>query len=227
MLLSATPAQNNLIELYNLLTLLKPGIFKTQKEFRAAYMTAGKPRQPANPERLRLLMRDAMIRNTRAVVALKLPRRHAATRRVDPSPAELAAYQELADLIRARAADGSESRRIAGRRLLGAAGSSPAAATAAIARFAARQGGDPAQTLLPRLPPSRLPALRAAGELGRRGRLRRGPSRLKSAKDLSRLFLERLFRLRRNAHDETEQRLRRGVGLCVSALDASVRQNAV
>jgi uncharacterized membrane protein len=44
-----------------LLTLLKPGIFKTQKEFRAGYMTPGKPRQPANPERLRGLMRDAMI----------------------------------------------------------------------------------------------------------------------------------------------------------------------
>ena len=56
LLLSATPVQNNLIELYNLLTLLKPGIFKTQKEFRAAYMTAGKPRQPANSDKLRDLM---------------------------------------------------------------------------------------------------------------------------------------------------------------------------
>ena len=79
LLLSATPVQNDLTELYNVLTLLKPGIFKTLKEFRAAYMTPGKPRQPANPERLRDLMRDAMVRNTRAVVALKLPRRHAVT----------------------------------------------------------------------------------------------------------------------------------------------------
>jgi hypothetical protein len=73
LLLSATPVQNDLTELYNLLTLLKPGIFKTLKEFKAVYMTAGKPRQPANPERLRELMRGALIRNTRAVVALKLP----------------------------------------------------------------------------------------------------------------------------------------------------------
>ena len=48
LLLSATPVQNSLIELYNLLTLLQPGIFKTQKEFRAAYMTPGKPRVPVN-----------------------------------------------------------------------------------------------------------------------------------------------------------------------------------
>ena len=73
LLLTATPVQNDLIELYNLLTLLKPGIFKTLKEFRAAYMTPGKPRQPANPDSLRQLMRDAMVRNTRAAVALKLP----------------------------------------------------------------------------------------------------------------------------------------------------------
>src|SRR6202040_1687634 len=96
LLLSATPVQNDLIELYNLLTLLKPGIFKTQKEFRSAYMTPGHPRRPANPQRLRELMRGAMIRNTRAVVALKLPRRHAMTVRVDGSEDERSAYQGLA-----------------------------------------------------------------------------------------------------------------------------------
>src|SRR5580658_523404 len=144
LLLSATPVQNNLIELYNLLTLLKPGIFKTQKEFRAAYMIAGKPRQPANPERLRDLMRDAMIRNTRAVVALKLPRRHASTRSVEPGPAERAAYEELVALTRGLAAEGGSGRRLALHHLLGAAGSSPAAASAAVSRFALRHSSDPA-----------------------------------------------------------------------------------
>src|SRR5207245_3812740 len=38
LLLSATPVQNSLIELYNLLTLLQPGIFQTEKAFRASYM---------------------------------------------------------------------------------------------------------------------------------------------------------------------------------------------
>src|ERR1019366_4948337 len=109
-------------------TLLKPGIFKTQKEFRAAYMTAGKPRQPANSERLRDLMRDAMIRNTRAVVALKLPRRHASTRRVDLRADEAAAYQETAARVRALGGDPGHGghdqggHRLAWRHLLGAAG---------------------------------------------------------------------------------------------------------
>ena len=143
LLLSATPVQNDLIELYNLLTLLKPGIFKTLKEFRAAYMTSGKPRQPANPERLRELMRGAMIRNTRAVVALKLPRRHAVTIRVDGQPGEPEAYAELAAAARQLAADdGSGGKRLALRHLLVAAGSSPPAAAAAVARFAGRRPDD-------------------------------------------------------------------------------------
>ena len=46
-------------------------------------MTPGKPREPANRERLRDLMRGVMVRNTRALAALRLPRRHASTMRVD------------------------------------------------------------------------------------------------------------------------------------------------
>jgi superfamily II DNA or RNA helicase len=139
LLLSATPVQNDLTELYNLLTLLKPGIFKTPKEFKAAYMTAGKPRQPANPERLRELMRSAMIRNTRAVVALKLPQRHAATIRVDGVDGERAAYLDLAAAVRDLAAHGTTRHRLSVRHLLAAAGSSPAAAAGAAERFASRQ----------------------------------------------------------------------------------------
>jgi superfamily II DNA or RNA helicase len=139
LLLSATPVQNDLVELYNLLTLLKPGIFKTPKEFRAAYMVPGKPRQPANPDRLRELMRGAMIRNTRAVVALKLPRRHAVTVRVDGEEGERQAYEDLASEARRLGAGGdSGSQRMTLRHLLGAAGSSPAAAAVAVNRLAER-----------------------------------------------------------------------------------------
>ncbi|HEX5845960.1 MAG TPA: SNF2-related protein, partial [Rhodoplanes sp.] len=145
LLLSATPVQNDLVELYNLLTLLKPGIFKTLTDFRAAYMTPGKPRQPANAERLRELMRGAMIRNTRSVVALKLPRRHATTIRVEGGPAESAAYNELAAAVRQLASAGALGRhRLALQHLLAAAGSSPAAAAAALERFAERRPDDPA-----------------------------------------------------------------------------------
>jgi superfamily II DNA or RNA helicase len=152
LLLSATPVQNDLVELYNLLTLLKPGIFKTLKEFRGVYMTPGKPRQPANPERLRTLMRDCMIRNTRAVVAVKLPRRYATTIKVDGAPGEAEAYAELAIAARRMASkgDGAGRQRLALHHLLTAAGSSPAAAASATWRIAERSGDDPAWVKLAR-----------------------------------------------------------------------------
>jgi superfamily II DNA or RNA helicase len=143
LLLSATPVQNDLVELYNLMTLLKPGMFRTLREFRSAYMTPGKPREPANAERLRELMRGAMIRNTRAVVALKLPRRHAVTIKVDGQPGEVEAYADLATAARRLAAGtGAGGHRLALHHMLGAAGSSPAAAAAAVTRFAARRPHD-------------------------------------------------------------------------------------
>jgi SNF2 family DNA or RNA helicase len=127
-----------LVELYNLLTLLKPGIFKTEKEFRAAYMMPGKPRTPVNRERLQDLMRDVMIRNTRALVDVRLPLRHAVTLRLTGGAEERACYQELDTLVREVHAGAPGHHRLALRHLLSAAGSSPAAATAAVHRFAGR-----------------------------------------------------------------------------------------
>jgi superfamily II DNA or RNA helicase len=142
LLLSATPVQNSLLELYNLLTLLQPGIFKTQKEFRSVYMVPGKPREPANRERLRDLMRGVMVRNTRALAALRMPRRHASTLRATPDAAEAACYEELTRLVREAARRGESAHRLSLQHLLAAAGSSPGAAAAAIARFAERHPED-------------------------------------------------------------------------------------
>ena len=77
-----------------------------------------------------------MVRNTRAVVALKLPRRHAMTVRVDGCAGEREAYQQLAQAARRLASEGVN--RLALQHLLGAAGSSPAAAAAAVRRLADR-----------------------------------------------------------------------------------------
>ncbi|MDQ3667951.1 MAG: SNF2-related protein [Acidobacteriota bacterium] len=135
LLLSATPVQNNLVEIYNLLTLLKPGIFKTEKEFRANYMTAGQPRKPAKSERLRDLMRDVMIRNTRSAVDVRLPLRHAATIMLEPNEPEATCYEQLSGLVQEAHRAGPATRRLALRHLLAAAGSGPASAADAIGRF--------------------------------------------------------------------------------------------
>ncbi len=142
LLLSATPVQNNLLELYNLLTLLQPGIFKTQKDFRSAYMVPGKPREPANRDNLRRLMRSVMVRNTRALAAVRMPRRNASTLRAVPDAAEAACYADLTALVREAATTGEGTHRMSLQHLLVAAGSSPAAAAAAIARYAERHPHD-------------------------------------------------------------------------------------
>jgi superfamily II DNA or RNA helicase len=138
LLLSATPVQNSLVELYNLLTLLKPGIFKTEREFRQSYMTTDKPRVPANRERMRDLMRDVMIRNTRSLVDVRLPSRHAVTVRLDPETEEAEAYAELNRLMQEAYANETASHRLALRHLLSSAGSTPATAARAITRFASK-----------------------------------------------------------------------------------------
>ncbi|MBS1794002.1 MAG: DEAD/DEAH box helicase family protein [Acidobacteria bacterium] len=135
LLLSATPVQNSLVELYNLLTLLKPGIFKTEKEFRTRFMTGGKSRVPANREKMRELMRDVMIRNTRSLVDVRLPPRHAATLKLEPTAEEAECYGELNRLIRLASIGAPGNVRLSLRHLLSAAGSTAATAAASINRF--------------------------------------------------------------------------------------------
>jgi SNF2 family DNA or RNA helicase len=135
LLISATPVQNSLLELYNLLTLLKPGIFKTEKDFRSTYMTSGKPRVPANRDRMRDLMRDVMIRNTRSLVDVHLPPRHALTMKLEPSVEEKTCYEDLSRLVQEEYKIAPTQKRLALRYLLSAAGSTSSTAAASILRY--------------------------------------------------------------------------------------------
>src|SRR5437773_3531959 len=64
-------------ELYNLVTLLRPGQLGTWEEFREAHLVAGDHRQPRDPEALRALTHEVMIRTRRSSVVddLNLPAR--------------------------------------------------------------------------------------------------------------------------------------------------------
>lgn len=129
LMLTATPLQNSLLELYNLLTLLKPGLFQTESQFRAEYVDPKNPTKPRNPERLRRLMREVMVRNTRSLIDVELPKRFATTIKVEPSPQERAISTQVAEFIRAH--DGKIDR-FTKTHLLTRAGSSLAAMHAAI-----------------------------------------------------------------------------------------------
>ncbi|MBF0538717.1 MAG: DEAD/DEAH box helicase family protein [Nitrospirae bacterium] len=99
-LLTATPVQNNLVELYNLITLLKPGQFKTEKHFKQEYMKRGDQRMPVNKEKLQELLRDVMIRNTRSLVDARLPKRFASTIIVEPSDIEKEIYENITSMLK-------------------------------------------------------------------------------------------------------------------------------
>jgi superfamily II DNA or RNA helicase len=136
LLLTATPVQNSLEELYNLVTLLQPGQLPSPKEFRARFMDPKRPRQPREPEELRRLLGQVMIRNTRANAGLKLPPRRAETVMFEPDDAERAFWQQWESEFRARLAGLSASQAsLWGRLLLQAAGSSPAAWRSALEKF--------------------------------------------------------------------------------------------
>jgi SNF2 family DNA or RNA helicase len=77
LLLTATPLQNDLRELYNLITLLRPGQLGTWREFSQRFVQGNDGRRVTNADALRELTSQVMIRTRRSSVAevLKLPKR--------------------------------------------------------------------------------------------------------------------------------------------------------
>ncbi|PYO64062.1 MAG: hypothetical protein DMD28_00155 [Gemmatimonadetes bacterium] len=102
LLLTATPLQNDLRELYNLVTLLRPGQLGTWDEFKAAHLVSGDHRQPRDPDSLRALTHEVMIRTRRASVVddLDLPPRRPRHPEVRLTPAEADLYERTTEFLR-------------------------------------------------------------------------------------------------------------------------------
>ncbi len=99
-LLTATPVQNDLVELFNLLTLLEPGHLRTETDFKKQFVKRGNPRDPRNRERLRSLLGEVMVRNTRSLVQMDLPPRYAQTIQAIPGPDERRLYELMREFLR-------------------------------------------------------------------------------------------------------------------------------
>ncbi|HEY8498671.1 MAG TPA: SNF2-related protein, partial [Limnochordales bacterium] len=98
LLLTATPVHNSLDELYNLVSLLRPGQLGTPRRFRAEF-TRG-PRTPREPARLRQLLDQVMVRTRRQEAGIVLPPREVRSVAVPFTPAERRLYQGLLALLR-------------------------------------------------------------------------------------------------------------------------------
>ncbi len=145
LLLTATPVQNDLDELFNLVTLLQPGQLSTLRAFRRDHVTRGDRRQPRDPEGLRRLLTDVMVRNRRATTAVALTHRVARTVTVAPTAAEQTLYTELSEFLRQHGRPGGEITRMMAQTLQMELGSSPHAAAATLERLV---GGMPPGLLL-------------------------------------------------------------------------------
>lgn len=134
LLLTATPVENDLEEIYNLVTLLRPGQFEGPAAFRRDYVDPKDPTSPRNRERLKSLLAEVMVRNTRAQSGLALPPRFVTTVTVTPDERERALYDAAVALFREH---NTGAARMATSTLLLEAGSSPRALHGGLERMVA------------------------------------------------------------------------------------------
>jgi SNF2 family DNA or RNA helicase len=99
LLLTATPVQNDLRELYNLVTLVRPGTVGTFSQFRRDFLSGHDKRTPRNTPRLRRLLRSVMIRTRRGDTQLTFAPRRVETVWVPQSAAERALYKQVSEFV--------------------------------------------------------------------------------------------------------------------------------
>lgn len=100
LILTATPFQNDLLELYNLLHLLKRGHLGTLNEFKRAFFHKGNKRHPLKPLELKKKLDEVMIRRRRDQTGIEYKSRIPKIVAVDLTPEELEAYNALCDMLK-------------------------------------------------------------------------------------------------------------------------------
>ncbi|MGN7355804.1 DEAD/DEAH box helicase [Paenibacillus sp. SAF-054] len=98
LLLTATPVQNDMSELFNLITLLKPGQLGRQGDF-ATNFVVGK-RQPKNQDQLKDELAKVMIRNRRGEGPVHFTKRHVSNVSLQLSPEEQALYDGVTAFVK-------------------------------------------------------------------------------------------------------------------------------
>lgn len=100
LLLTATPVQNDLKELYNLITLLKPGQLGGQGNFQANFVVD--KRIPKNEDQLQHELSKVMIRNRRSDGNVSFTKRIVRNIPLTLSPEEQALYDGVTDFVKGR-----------------------------------------------------------------------------------------------------------------------------
>lgn len=100
LMLTATPVQNDLKELYNLIALIKPGQLGSYRSFKEKFMQD--KRTPKNPQELKVLLRGVMVRNQRDTGVVQFTKRIVHPLIVSLTPKEQEIYDRVTSFIRDR-----------------------------------------------------------------------------------------------------------------------------
>jgi SNF2 family DNA or RNA helicase len=134
LLLTATPIENRLSDLFQLVSLVRPGLLGGVAEFRSRH-GRGDGAAVRNVASLQLALRELMIRHRRSEITVMLPRRLAETIRVAPRAEEAELYRAISERVRDQAREATTSRILALRSIQQLAGSSPWASADSLAKL--------------------------------------------------------------------------------------------
>ena len=97
--ITATPIQNELTDLYNVVSLLRPGLFGTRDVFHQYFVNSDQETL-VNRDELQERLDKVMIRNRRADTDIDFTDRSIDTRKFDPSPRERELYDAVSDYVK-------------------------------------------------------------------------------------------------------------------------------
>jgi SNF2 family DNA or RNA helicase len=142
LLLTATPVHNHLEELFNLITLIAPGQLHTARSFRKEHLAQGDKLTPRDPNRLKALVGEVMVRNRRATCGMIFTRRYAKTVSVSLGKEEKGLYDGVSDFVRAHYTEGRPFNRMVLQTLQMELGSTPRAVEGTLEKMAQTDGLD-------------------------------------------------------------------------------------
>jgi SNF2 family DNA or RNA helicase len=140
--LTATPIQNDVTDLYNIISLLRPGLFGTREAFHHYFVNSSQETL-VNRNELQNRLQEVMIRNRREETDIDFTPRNVTTRTFKPSPAERDLYETVTEYVRGAYREG-QGQKLVLMMLQKEVVSSPAALKGTVERQLEGEGSRPA-----------------------------------------------------------------------------------
>ncbi|RRJ29984.1 MULTISPECIES: DEAD/DEAH box helicase [Halocatena] len=97
---TATPVQNDVTDLYNIINLIRPGLFGTESEFERRYVPDHDDSGVLNADELNRQLRSVMIRHKRGDTAIDFTDRQVRTKTFEPNTQEQKLYEAVTEYVK-------------------------------------------------------------------------------------------------------------------------------